>query len=250
MAGGLQPESAVLASKSRIFFFPQKGHPGAAPGCRDATEPTAPSNIQLYTGMWIFKSSQCSWAGMMNSSSSDSSLLPPEKTPAAEGKHWAGRVPMRNKWSPVPGEKLVFHSLLDQTILTSLTAFWDLGDHQFLSKGFFSQLYSTERVKLLQRTGSGGKSSFCFWKGSFLRTSSQRHSAWQLGGKIKGRSPSSMGSSRKLPHIHTLKFWQGRNPHPLQAQQERQENTLIYLYRFLSLICELWKLNTAGGNSD
>lgn len=221
-----------LAQKEE-YFLPTERVSWSSPSCWDATEPTAPSNIQLHTGMWIFTSLQCSWGGMMNSSSSDSSLLPPEKTPAAEGKHRAGRVPLRNKWSPVPREKLVFHSLLDQTILTSLTASHKVLLGPVSQQGdLFSALLHREG-KTPAEDSSGGKSSFCFWTGSFLRTPSQRHSAWQLVGKTKGRSPSSMGSSRKLPHIHTLKFWQRRNPHPLQAQQERQENTLIYLYRFL-----------------
>lgn len=54
--------------------------------------------------------------------------------------------------------------------------------------------------------------------------------------------PASRKNKRKtifLPRViqeaptHSLKFWKRRNPHPLQAQQERQENTLIYFYRFL-----------------
>lgn len=75
----------------RGTFFGQWGSQGAleaAPGWQHAAEaqPTAPSNIQLHTRMWSFKSLQPSWAGIINSSSSGCSLLALDKTSGAEDK--------------------------------------------------------------------------------------------------------------------------------------------------------------------
>lgn len=185
MVGGLQDPACICSAwitKKRGIFFAHRtereswSNPRLMRCCR------APSNIQLHAGMWIFKSLQPSWAGIMNSSSSDSSLLPPEGNTSCRGKTQGWRVPMRSKWPPVPREKVLLHSLLDKTIPTSLTASHKVllglrGITSFSPRGSFLSFNRKRRIKFLQRTGPGGKSSFCFSTGSFLKTSAQRHSA-------------------------------------------------------------------------
>lgn len=118
--------------------------------------------------------------------------------------------------------------------LPPINSFWDSGDHQFLTKVFFSQLYYTKRDKIPAEDRPRRQKLLLFLNRLIPQNIMSETSCLPASRKkIKGRSSSSIGSSRKLPHTHTLKFWQRRNLHPLQAQQERQENTLISISRFL-----------------
>lgn len=246
-------------------MFSSQGILGAAPDWWHAAEAqlTAPSNIQHSSRIWLSKSLQPSWAEITTSSSSGGLPLALDKTSAVEGKthscenskfpHEEQVLSCAHEEGGVPLPALQEQSHIPDCLLQSPFG-TQRTTNSFSARGsFLSFITQRDRIpaKYTVEDSPGDKKLLLFLNRLVPQDMISDTYCLPASRKKNKRRTFFLHKVSQEAYTYTVNLWLAeKEPTRLAVTAGRTREHWDLDHYIFSLVCELQKLNPAGGNSD